>query len=384
MSLLKEEIFWQGDHILSPLGSGSSWNFQQVLEGQSAISRGIFPGLSSNTLAIAKIQDQQISGLELGFSSTSVAVLEEESLTRLERFFVHSLQTLIEKHQIPMDEKTLVILSSTKGNIDLMGHREDPAVYLSTMSARIAQKINAFNPIINVSNACISGSLAIAVAARLLQSDRYERALVTGGDELSRFVVSGFESFQALSDQPCKPFDRDRNGLNLGEAIATVYLTKDRNKAQAKIAGFGSYNDANHISGPSRTGEGLYRSITTAMEQAQHPQIDFISAHGTATPYNDEMESIALERSGLSGVPVNSLKAIFGHTLGASGLLESIITMHAAHSGYHLRSLGYTHPGTSQSLAVVENTVAAPIHSFLKLASGFGGCNIATVFNKII
>lgn len=371
MRLLKEEIFWQADHILSPLGSGSSKNFQQVLAGKSAIQTGLFPELSTNSLAIARIQDQHFTDLE------------DKNLTRLERLFVHSLQSLIESHQIPMDEKTLVVLSSTKGNIDLMGRSENPAVYLSQMSARIAQKINTRNPIINVSNACISGSLAISVAARLLQSDKYERAIVTGGDELSRFVVSGFESFQALSDQPCKPFDRDRRGLNLGEAIATVYLTKDAKNAQAKIAGIGSYNDANHISGPSRTGEGLYRSIATAIKEAQHPQIDFISAHGTATPYNDEMESIALERSGLSDVPVNSLKGIFGHTLGASGLLESIITLHAAKAGYHLSSLGYTHPGTSRSLAVVQNTVAAPIHSFLKLASGFGGCNIATVFNNI-
>lgn len=370
MSALNTAIYWTGDHIISPFGSGSDLNFQQVVSGNSAIETGFFPELSTNKLSIARITDQ------FNYSG-------QKNLTRLEQLFVHSLQSLIDENHIPMDEKTLIILSSTKGNIGLMGMKDESAIFISNMAHKIGEKIHAKNPLINVSNACISGSLAISVACRLLQSSQYERAIVTGGDELSKFIVSGFESFQALSEQPCKPFDKDRNGLNLGEAIASVYLTKTPENAKVKVAGIGSFNDANHISGPSRTGEGLFRSIEKAMQQSGYPQIDFISAHGTATLYNDEMESIAIERSGLSNTPVNSFKGIFGHTLGASGLLESILSVYAAQHNYLIASQGFQNQGTSRQIAVINKTEHAPINNLLKLASGFGGCNIATVFSQV-
>src|SRR5690606_10923401 len=113
----------------------------------------------------------------------------------------------------------------------------------------------------------------------------YRRAIVVGGDELSKFIVSGFDAFQALADAPCRPFDRDRKGLNLGEAVAAVYLSTEPVAGAMKIAGMGTFNDANHISGPSRTGEGLYLSIREAMREAGSDVTPtFISAHGTATP----------------------------------------------------------------------------------------------------
>jgi 3-oxoacyl-[acyl-carrier-protein] synthase-1 len=107
---------------------------------------------------------------------------------------------------------------------------------------------------------------------------------------------------------------KNRDGVTLGEATAAVLVTSDPTNAKVKILGDGSINDANHISGPSRTGEGLFRSVASAMKEAKMipEQIDYISAHGTATPFNDEMESIAFSRSGLSGVPLNSLKGFYG------------------------------------------------------------------------
>ncbi len=180
------------------------------------------------------------------------------------------------------------------------------------------------------------------------------------------------------------PFDRDRNGLNLGEAIAAAYVSKNTSEDAIHIKAAGSSNDANHISGPSRTGEGLYRSICEAMRLADDPMLDFISAHGTATVYNDEMEAIALHRCGLSETPLHSLKAYYGHTLGASGLLETILGLHSLRTNQLIPSLGFQHPGTSKPLNVITQPLARPLKTFLKTASGFGGCNIAMVFEKVV
>ena len=129
---------------------------------------------------------------------------------------------------------------------------------------------------------------------RLLRSGQYETAVVAGADTISEFILSGFQSFQALSSDICKPFDKDRNGLNLGEGAGTIILSSDQNYCEKiKVLGGGISNDANHISGPSRTGKELSFAISQALKDAglSADEIGFISAHGTATIYNDEMEA---------------------------------------------------------------------------------------------
>lgn len=210
---------------------------------------------------------------------------------------------------------------------------------------------------------------------------------MVGGDEVSKFVLSGFNSFKAMSAAPCKPYSANRDGVSLGEAAAAALVTKDSTYAKAIVAGDGSINDANHISGPSRTGEGLVRSIESAMQEAgvTSAEIDYISAHGTATPFNDEMEAIAFNRLALNNAPVNSYKGYYGHTLGASGLLETIIGLESMQHNRIYASLGYDGPGVSQPINVIAQNENAAINYWLKTASGFGGCNTAVVFkNKLM
>ena len=167
---------------------------------------------------------------------------------------------------------------------------------------------------------------------RLIQSGQYDHAVIAGADVISKFVLSGFQSFQAVSQGLCKPFDADRDGINLGEGAATVILSADKPTGEAiELVSGAISNDANHISGPSRTGEELYYAINKAMDAAGlKPQdIDFISAHGTATVYNDEMEAKAVTLAGLQHVPLNSLKGFYGHTLGASGLIPVCSMFHS-------------------------------------------------------
>ncbi|SEL69008.1 3-oxoacyl-[acyl-carrier-protein] synthase-1 [Parapedobacter koreensis] len=380
---MKAAVFIAGDHLITPLGLGSAANFGRILAGDVAIQPIEDTDLSDHRIHAARIDENVWLD----------NIHHPQRYTRLEQLIILALQAMIDAYRIPVDHSTLVVLSTTKGNITLL-HRSQTAipaerVFLPVMADALQHYFGFENRFITLSNACISGSLAISVARQLLQhNDKYQQAIVIGGDEISRFIVSGFDAFQALADEPCRPFDRDRKGLNLGEAIAAVYLSKTPTIGAINIMGIGSYNDANHISGPSRTGEGLYRSIREAMRQAGDPALDFISAHGTATAYNDEMEAIALQRCGLTAVPVHSLKGYYGHTLGASGLLETVLGIQSLKHDQLIPSMGYAQQGTNHALNIItpENQGTernTTLGTFLKTASGFGGCNIATVFQKI-
>src|SRR6202000_2503161 len=253
-------------------------------------------------------------------------------------------------------------------------------------SAKLVVKYLGFvNQPIIISNACVSGVMAIITGMRLLRTGQYENAIITGADVISRFIMSGFESFQALSPQVCRPFDKSRDGLNLGEGAGTILLsTQKKYEHNVKVLGGAVSNDANHISGPSRTGQELSYAIDQALKDSgiSTSEIDFISAHGTATVYNDEMEANAIALSGLQSVPLNSLKGYYGHTLGAAGLIESIISIQSLKQGLALPTPGFNEIGVSRPVNVVASPLIIEADTFLKTASGFGGCNAAVVFGK--
>ena len=196
---------------------------------------------------------------------------------------------------------------------------------------------------------------------------------------------SGFNSFKSLSNGPCRPFDKTRDGLSLGEGSGTVILTLSPSRSHPShhvVAGEGfSTNDANHISGPSRTGEGLFIAIDSLLKK-NFSTIDFISAHGTATPYNDEMESVALTRAGMQTVPVNSFKGYWGHTLGAAGIIETIMCLYSIRNNVLFNTKGYHEMGVSNPLSIIDGVINREIKSCLKIASGFGGCNAALLLRK--
>jgi 3-oxoacyl-[acyl-carrier-protein] synthase-1 len=221
---------------------------------------------------------------------------------------------------------------------------------------------------------------------RALQNHRCSTVIVIGADVQSRFIVSGFQSFKALSPHDCKPFDKNRCGLNLGEAAATIiyqYVESNQINASDWIAVRGAIrNDANHISGPSRTGEGSYRALQAILCEEDREQIAFINSHGTSTAYNDEMESIAITRAQLQSVPVNSLKGYYGHTMGAAGILESILSMYAVDNHTVLATRGFEELGVSHPLLLSNKHTSTDKKAFIKLLSGFGGCNAALLFKK--
>lgn len=382
---MRKEVYITDYNCVTPLGFDVSSNWNALLEGKSGVA--LHKIIENQEPFYASMIDSE--KLDEEFNKN----FNNQNFTRLEKMFLLSLKPLVEKHQI--SDETAFILSTTKGNISLLKNQKTlpEGVLLSSLAQKIADFFGFRTKPIVVSNACVSGVMAIAVAKNMIHAGKYKDAFVIAGDEISEFVISGFNSFQAIGTEICKPYDKNRDGINIGEATAAVYITSchsdegrisQNEKLSFKVLGDSAINDANHISGPSRTGDGLFASIKNAMTEAKvsAEKIDFISAHGTATIYNDEMEAIAFNRMELQNVPLNSMKGYYGHCLGASGLLESIIAMESALQNTLIPSKNFEETGTSQPLNIIKENQPAEIKYILKTASGFGGCNAAILLEK--
>jgi 3-oxoacyl-[acyl-carrier-protein] synthase-1 len=377
MAKTMTEIFVSSDNIVSPIGLTTAENFEQLKQNITGVKLHDDKTMSEQPFQAALFADKIFSA--------------NEQYTKFENLLIASINDALAKNSVdPADKKTILIFSSTKGNISLLENEEaseslSKRISLNTSAQLVADHFKFANKPLVVSNACISGMLAMLIGMRLIQSGLYEHAVVAGADVISKFVLSGFQSFQAVSQLPCKPFDAARDGINLGEAAGTVILTSNKKySAGVKITGGSVSNDANHISAPSRTGEELSLAINKAMQAAgvSANDIGFISAHGTATVFNDEMEAKAIGLSGLQDVPVNSLKGYYGHTLGAAGLIESIISIQSLQENLMIPTRGFENTGVSQPVNVCSLLSELSAKHFLKTASGFGGCNAAMIFSK--
>ena len=380
-------IFSIGDSIISPLAMTSHGNFEAVMRGESRLQYYEHAFGLPEPCFISLLEDERIDRAFETIYDYSV-----KDFTKVEKAAILAAHQAIAEANIAADRDDVIfILSTTKGNVDLLESNpyEPERPYLWRSAQLIAEFFNNPNTPVVVSNACISGCAAQIAAANLLQSGEYKYAVVIGAETLSKFVISGFQSFKALSKERCKPFDGSRCGLNLGEAAAAIVYTIDDDPthipANALILRAGAINnDANHISGPSRTGEGLLRAIhkvlagfDKALPAFDLSQLAFINAHGTATLYNDDMESVAISRASLQHVPVNSLKGYFGHTLGAAGILETIMAYQAIKNHTVIGTKGTDNPAPASPINVATSALSTNGNAFMKLISGFGGSNAA-------
>ena len=364
-----KKVLCIGESILSPLGVTPAENFAAVCRGESALRR--YEG-------------------QFGVKEPFVAsLMDREKWTEPGRPFFDSIVIEAARRAVdaaginPASPRTAFVLSTIKGNVEnleisLDGNSQD--VTLASSARRLADAFGNPNPAVVVSNACISGLAALLQGRRMLQSGAYDHVVVVGAEVQSRFIVTGFQSLKALSEAPCKPFDAKRDGLNLGAAAAAVVLGFGAEGWE--LADGAVRNDANHISGPSRTGEGSYKALRYVLRQCAPEELAFVNVHGTSTLYNDEMESIAIDRAGLLNVPVNALKGTFGHTMGAAGILESILSMRAVDAGLVLPTRGFSELGVSRPVRVSAEAGRTDRRAFVKLLSGFGGVNGALLFRK--
>lgn len=351
------------DNIISPLGETSEENYLSVKAGRSGI-HAYEPGTCN---------------IPEGFYAS---LLFED----FETLALKSAQKAIGNARLELKGKrTAFILSSTKGNIE-------ENISLADSAQKIASQLGIDSKPIVVCNACISGLSALILGNRLIDSGLYDAAIVCGCDTPRQFILSGFQSLKALSPEPCRPFDMERMGLNLGEAAATLILSKNSIQGNSWRMGDGFIrNDAFHISTPSKTADGLYLSLQRTLESftkeisSTCKQIDmkahlaFINAHGTATLFNDQMESVAIGRAGLSELPANAYKSFWGHTMGAAGILETIISMKAIDDDTILGTRGFSELGVSGKMNICAENRPTDKKGFIKMLSGFGGCN-ATIW----
>ena len=380
---MKKKVFVIADNIISPIGFTSEQNFVQIKNKISGIQ--LHHDTTNWTEPFqASLFDKDIAG--------KLLLPLADSYTFFEKLLIESIHQAALKSKIDLENpKTIFIISTTKGNISLLENENDQWPYTQRISLHHSAKLvseyfgNPNQPIV-ISNACISGVLALITGMRLIQSGLYDHAVIAGADLITKFILSGFFSFQAISEEPCKPFDKSRNGLTLGEAAGTIILSSQADKMQPKIciAGGATTNDANHISGPSRTGEELSVAINQTIAEAgiSHELIDFISLHGTATLYNDEMEANALTLSNLQNTFANSLKGYFGHTLGAAGIIETVMSVHSMKNNLLIPTLGYQESDVSKQIKIIQNIQGMPLNYCLKTASGFGGCNASLLLSK--
>lgn len=364
-------VYKIADNILSPLGATTAENYQAVKAGRSALARydqrWSLPDKVLTASLFSQEQEQQflISGL-----------------SRFESMVVTSVREALSQTTLDVSQPNVIlIISTTKGDVELL--EESPeADHLSPADSaqRIARELGFTTEPIVVCNACISGLSALILASRLLEDGQYDYAVVCGADSQSRFIVSGFQSLKALSPEPCRPFDMERMGLNLGEAAATMILSKgvgDWTLGPGAIR-----NDATHISNPAKNGEGSCLALKTVVDDTDKESLAFINAHGTATIFNDQMESVAIERAGLADIPVNAYKGCYGHTMGAAGVLETILSMTALDDQTILATQGFEELGVSGHISLSASHQSTSKSAFVKMLSGFGGCNAALLLEK--
>lgn len=391
--------FVLSDNIISPLGVTSSDNYLAVKSGKSGIkvyapdSLGVPEGFTASLMDESMMERLRADENTVG---------KDDSLRHYRFCFLSYLSARKALEASGLDlakHKVVFILSTTKGNVEELslqatGKSLQVTEHLPQVAQHIAHRLGITSEAIVVCNACISGLSAIILANRLLDAGEYDAAVVCGADCPGKFVISGFQSLKALSTCPCRPFDMERFGLNLGEAAATLVLGNDKvahltNYAQAEKErwnlrnGFVK-NDAFHVTSPAKDGSGLAHALAETLQGVDITQLSFVNAHGTATLFNDQMESVAIQKSGLSLVPTNALKGYFGHTLGAAGILETIMSIHAADDSIILGTRGFEELGVSGKVNMSSENRISDKTSFIKMLSGFGGCNASLLAERSV
>ena len=364
-------------NIVSPLGMSSQENWRAVMQGRSALRR------------LENYKGIPLPFVASVFTPEQVEELAVEGFTRFESLAIRSVTEALTHTDLDVHgERTIFILSTTKADVEELGFaaERDGDYHRPALSAqRIAEHVGIGGGAIVCCNACISGVSAQILADRLISCGHYDNAVVCGADLVSSFTASGFLSFKSLSNEACRPFDADRQGLNLGEAAATIVFTRaDSLRDGDWLFERGEMdNDAFHLSTPAPSGEGARKVLEAVMKGRDASELAFVSAHGTATMFNDQMESVAIEKAGLSSVPLTALKGWFGHTLGASGVLEVVLGMMAVSESVVLPLRGFREIGVSGKVNLSPELRATDKNSFLKMISGFGGCNAAALYRRV-
>jgi 3-oxoacyl-[acyl-carrier-protein] synthase II len=364
---------------LTAAGDGGAALWQRLLAGTSAIA----PVRHFPTAGLAASQAACIEGLEADAESTRFGQLTDALIERIKPW------------RIPPSAR--LISATTKGDIEVLerqcrhpddDYRESGG---QAWADRLATRLGLATPALNVTAACASSTIAVAMAAQDIVAGRQQAVLVCCADVVSHFVFTGFCALKAVSPTPARPFDRDRDGLSLGEgAAALLLMSESQCRAEGRtvlawVEGWGIANDAHHVTAPSRDGCGLIAACRTALAQAGvlPDAVGAINAHGTGTVYNDLMELKAFQAVFADQpVPLFSVKGVVGHTLGAAGGIECCVSLQALSAGQVPPTVGCRQPEATGAAWVCRETRPLALPRILNTNSGFGGINAAVLLSR--
>lgn len=381
--------------IASPLGLGLDETLASLREGRDCITPvTVFPVENCRCKSAGQVPDDRLAACD-------GRARHPERLHRVARMMILALgEALI---QAPGFVPELTVVGTTSGGMTF-GEEYYRRLKGGPRSARGAASLIANytpqKPVMDaqeafgisapcqiIANACASGTNAIGHAFDCVRSGRYQRVLTGGYDALSELVFVGFDSLQAATPERCRPFDRDRSGLVLGEGAAVLFLEnldsarKRGAKILAEVIGYGISTDNHHLTQPNPSGSGPRQAMEGALQSARikAAEIDYINAHGTATPFNDAAEGKAIAEM-FNGVPVSSTKGMMGHSLGAAGAIEAVISLLALQDQLLPPNINFRRADDGLDLNIVaNNSRPGKLRTVLSNSFGFGGTNASVI-----
>lgn len=399
---MADKVFVTGAGIISALGVGSEATLQSLLRGESGIGKIThldteheeFPvgevALSNAEMSQMLNVGYPIEGLRtvlMGIIAAKEAVSSAElSQSELKGAAFISGTTVGGMDKTERHFKT--VFDSDTETDDSYELKYNDCGYSTEL---IADSIGQFNIVTTTSTACSSAANAIILGANLIKAGIVDIAVVGGSEALTRFHLNGFNTLMILDKENCRPFDRDRAGINLGEGAAYIVLESEKSaiarsaKVSSILSGYANTCDAFHQTASSENGEGAYLAMRKALDMASLTprDIDYINAHGTGTPNNDETELAAMERIWDHKLPkFSSTKAFTGHTTSASGSIEAVICLLALKYGFIPQNLGWSNPIKVGAVPVTKQTGQDSLEHVINNSFGFGGNDSTLIFSK--
>lgn len=397
---MSKKVAITGMGILSSIGNNVEENYHALVNGKTGISSiENFDTIHKDVIKVGEIKltNQQLAQ-QLGLASSN-------NLSRTAMLGAIAAQQAVENAGIQNmnDCRSGLISATSVGGMDMTEkyyyeyfENEACRKYITSHDAgdsshKIAEHIGLKGFVTTVSTACSSAANAIMLGARMIQSGQLDRVIVGGTDALAKFTINGFKTLMILSDTYNTPFDNNRKGLNLGEAAAFLVLEsdeivrKDNRKVLAYVSGFGNANDAFHQTASSENGEGAFLAMQKALKTAdlKPSDIDYINAHGTATPNNDLSEGRAILRIFEENVPeFSSTKAFTGHTLAAAAAIEAVYSVLALQHNVIFPNLNFETPMEEFDLIPQTTLKEKAIQHVLSNSFGFGGNCSTVIFSK--
>ena len=384
--------------IISPLGLGLSETREALKEGRDCIT-------PVTQFDVSKCRCQTAGQIREEILQSSARTRTEKRLNRASLMMIAAIRELAE--QDPGFAPELMVIGTTSGGMtfgesffrSMIGkssrklHPTWLANYSPQKQLMDAQKAAGFSvPTQIIANACASGSNAIGSAFSLVKSGKYRRVLCGGYDAISEMVFTGFEALQASTQDRCRPFDKNRSGLVLGEGAALLALESwddaiaRRAPILAKVTGYGLSTDNFHLTQPDPSGIGPVQSMSRALKSAgrNETEVDYINAHGTATHFNDATEGAAIAQLFGKRTPLSSTKAGMGHSLGAAGAIEALFCVIALQHQFIPPNLNFLTPDPQWDLDLVVNQARlAKLGCVISNSFGFGGTNATLVLEKV-